>query len=706
MSLAPGTKMLRVLEEGDECGLSTIEIGLPWSTHEFITESLKVEHPFDREATVPPAIGKAIYNQATLGPSAIDKKRKEVLAYYTALAADLQQQEEHLHARIPPDVESIIKDKKVLLFRRMLLDIHYDDMPVVHLIYTGIKLIGELDRTGIWKPDTTKGALISDRTLWSGAKSAQRSALHPQTPGSWTDLDQQVWEATLAEEGLRGPYSPKELTAKYGALWIPSRRFGITQGGKLRSIDDCSEPGINACFGSKEKVSMKGLDQVVAWSRAHVDSVGENRQVRVRTSSGKELVGVLHKEWDLGEWTKLHGRVADLKSAYKQLAVHPAHASLSIVAVRKPDGGVALFRALSLMFGEAAAVYAFLRISRALSALGTVLFDLILVEFFDDFTQIETERLGGSAQVAMEGMLTLLGWKIADSEAKRKPFADTFVCLGVQVNYTELWRGDILLENKPGRVSDIKAQVLELQAKGCLGFKDALSLRGRFAFAEGQTFCRLTAPVARELSCWASIRRPRPFTTTILECIWFAVGHLQNAGPRRVGPKRSDPPVLLFTDGAHEEDGTTIGGVIIVPGGPIQMFGAKMSESTVNSWKSRVDQKQVIGQAEIFPVLVAKLTWPTLLAGRRVISFIDNESARIALVRAYSPVLQSLRIIMQSLSWDYTHQTDMWYARVPTCCNLGDGPSRFVVDGAVADLGAVVVAPVFPSGAHPADILK
>ena len=45
-----------------------------------------------------------------------------------------------------------------------------------------------------------------------------------------------------------------------------------------------------------------------------------------------------------------------------------------------------LYECLSLMFGETAAVYAFLRISRALSALATQLLGLLNVEFFGDFT--------------------------------------------------------------------------------------------------------------------------------------------------------------------------------------------------------------------------------------------------------------------------------------------------------------------------------
>ena len=113
---------------------------------------------------------------------------------------------------------------------------------------------------------------------------------------------------------------------------------------------------------------------------------------------------------------------------------------------------------------------------------------------------------------------------------------------------------------------------------------------------------------------------------------------------------RSRPPVLVFTDGACEEHGTTVGGVLVDPESEWQSFGAKLSEATVSEWKTKLDQTQVIGQAEIFPLLLARLTWGHRLRGRRVIYFIDNEAARIGLVRAYSPVLPSLNLILSCLS--------------------------------------------------------
>lgn len=133
---------------------------------------------------------------------------------------------------------------------------------------------------------------------------------------------------------------------------------------------------------------MKSLDQIVSWSRAWLDSVDPQGHTLVEDTSGAVWENKLHHDWGDKHWKKLEGRVADLKQAYKQVPASPAHSAVGVVAVRSPAEGVKLFRARSLMLGQAAAVYGFLRFSRAIAALGTALLSLVLVEFFDDFTQM------------------------------------------------------------------------------------------------------------------------------------------------------------------------------------------------------------------------------------------------------------------------------------------------------------------------------
>ena len=165
-----------------------------------------------------------------------------------------------------------------------------------------------------------------------------------------------------------------------------------------------------------------------------------------------------------------------------------------------------------------------------------------------------------------------------------------------------------------------------------------------------------------------------------------------------------DKPVLVFSDGACEEEGSSIGALCVAPGEGAQCFGAMVSKETVDSWKSKAEQKQIIGQAELFPLLVARLTWKEMLSSKKVIYFVDNESARLSMIKAYSPVLPSLHIVIQCLEWDYKHESVAWYARGPSASKPGDAPSRLCFPSCGVDVK--VVAPIFPPGHSPDSFLK
>jgi len=127
VALEKGFKVISVVSDG-ECGLCTLEVGLPWSTADFVAEAQRVAHPLDREVKVPPSVAKVIFEAATGGPKAVAERRRATLARYAQMAAQLQTAEEELHSKLHPDVESVVKGKNILLFKQMLRDIRYDDL--------------------------------------------------------------------------------------------------------------------------------------------------------------------------------------------------------------------------------------------------------------------------------------------------------------------------------------------------------------------------------------------------------------------------------------------------------------------------------------------------------------------------------------------------------------------------------------------------
>ena len=73
---------------------------------------------------------------------------------------------------------------------------------------------------------------------------------------------------------------------------------------------------------------------------------------------------------------------------------------------------------------------------------------------------------------------------------------------------------------------------------------------------------------------------------------------------------------------------------------------------------------------------VAARRWRERIAGRNVIVYIDNDSARGALIKGYSPALPSAELLAVCWTELALARANPWFARVPGPSNIADGPSR------------------------------
>ena len=65
-----------------------------------------------------------------------------------------------------------------------------------------------------------------------------------------------------------------------------------------------------------------------------------------------------------------------------------------------------------------------------------------------------------------------------------------------------------------------------------------------------------------------------------------------------------------------------------------------------------------------------------MLAGRRVIYFVDNDAARAGLIKLQSDVPTIRRALLQLVRTWEACPTFPWFSRVPSASNLGDNASR------------------------------
>ncbi len=190
-------------------------------------------------------------------------------------------------------------------------------------------------------------------------------------------------------------------------------------------------------------------------------------------------------------------------SLHKQLARKPAHAHLCIVAVRNCSlGRPELYELVSLPFGATSSVMSFNWVSRLLQKIAVRLFSTLCSCYVDDFPCLEDRTNATVGQECFEELLTLLGWKFADSVRKRLPIAPSFGMLGIEVDLTQARFSQITIRNTVSRIGDIVGEISNIVETGCLRPAQAAGLRGRFGYA--YSFCFLFFvpwPMLRQLSC-------------------------------------------------------------------------------------------------------------------------------------------------------------------------------------------------------------
>ena len=85
---------------------------------------------------------------------------------------------------------------------------------------------------------------------------------------------------------------------------------------------------------------------------------------------------------------------------------------------------------------------------------------------------------------------------------------------------------------------------------------------------------------------------------------------------------------------------------------------------------------QLIFFAELYPILIARRTWAKVFRNRRVLIFIDNEAAKAALIRSYSPLVDAAHMLSEIAALDVQLECFPWYCRVPSKSNFSDAASR------------------------------
>ena len=487
-------------------------------------------------------------------------------------------------------------------------------------------------------------------------------------------------EEVTTKRWLDGPYSYDELECLFEGIWNPVRRFGVWQRNKLRAIDDFSESGVNASFAYLEKIQLRALDEIIWVAACFVKYVIHHEHFSFDID-GEKMSGKVHSWWKSLDTNKsfLQVKTVDLKSAYKQFAIHPSDRRLSVLALRKPDTGeVAGFVSRTLPFGSTASVLHFNRAARLLHRIGLDL-DVAWTNYYDDYPVVDFSFLASNTNHTIKALTSLLGFEC--STDKELPFADEAEMLGVVLDVSKSGSGILSVKNKQSRTEELASNLKALIEAGRVDPSKLPSLFGRALFVECQISGRLGKLALSELRDLERCKKCSvDFSAVQIKALHILLKRYQDSIPRTLKLEGQKPPVLLFTDGACEEVSgemvATVGGVLFHHDVSLpRVYGCEVNQAVLKSWMD-ADKVHPVSLTELYAVCLARSLWKSLLDNQKVIVFIDNQGVLDACIKGWSGEEQMKSLLLHFETVDGVNPFLPWFARVPSSSNCADYPSR------------------------------
>ena len=297
---------------GNKDATKTAVYGIFHTPEEFLQQAYKLRHPFNIPVASDYDNLDALSKILRMGKLGVMKHRLGQIKKYRDLAASLESEERCLQDSLNPDVGRIMASKRLLLFKSMRADAGIEDDHLFSELCHGFRLTGQLAASRLFKPRLRPAEMSVDelRKTSKWAKHAIVSSC--QRVAETHEVAEAVWDETCSQVDsgwIKGPFSAADLGNKYpsGSGWVPSKRFGVVQGTKVRREDDFSDFAVNAACGAGEQILLQGLDDVAAAAKYMLSSTSTSGEIWLPSSEGTyKHCGHLHPSWTQEELGDLY----------------------------------------------------------------------------------------------------------------------------------------------------------------------------------------------------------------------------------------------------------------------------------------------------------------------------------------------------------------------------------------------------------------
>lgn len=640
----------------DDDKVEKLTVGIPRDPSDFVAAAIKAGHPRFLDYKSIDQIENLVHWNVDTGAKDIVQNRLAYLRRWTNRAAELRQQESELHDKLAPHCKAVLKGKRLLLFGEMLTDIEYPDVHLISDICNGFRITGWVRDSGCFVK-LPKQPSMSVNQLLASARGLNESVLAKATGAGDSDLVLAAWNETLEEEKREWIWGDGPKT--FAGLSL-THRFGLRQKKKVRVIDNFKTSGVNATCGMREKQKLYGLD-FLATTLVRAFAV--------------EKGGLKHG---------LQGKTFDLSTAYKQFPIHQNDRSFIRIAVPVPNQKCCrVFGLNALPFGATGSVAGFLRVSTAIFHLLTVGLKVWAGTFFDDFPVLSRTDVAEHTEAHVALLLDLLGMKFSREGKKWLPFDEAMAVLGVVLDLSDVKMGLVTFKHTDARRAELDETLSRHLAENSLTSKEAESLRGRLIWFDSFLFGRIANLSLHEIGKRATdIGHQHKLTPGLRRSLEFFKDRIVNGPPIKIS-KSVGETIFIFTDGAFEPQSSTpgtIGGVLYRQDGTVESFFSEIVPAQLMKFYLQQSDNPIY-LIELLAALVALKVWGPKFQRRFVVSFVDNEASRAALIKAWSDVPAANNILRLYVDDEMEHGWKPWFGRVPSHSNPADDPSRLIIDG-------------------------
>ena len=377
----------------------------------------------------------------------------------------------------------------------------------------------------------------------------------------------------------------------------------------------------------------------------------------------------------------MHGGCNDVRKAYRKIV--NAHLHLMIVMVIDPSGCTKFFRIFGMCFGPAQAVLVYNVHEELLTTGSQLLLAVPKGHYFDDSTVNEPTFAGRSGQEADEQWYELCGLPF-DIPRKQEKMSPRSTFQGVETDFRKLAStGRIALRVPQKRRLKLCSLVDQIRRERALSPAQASSFVQKARWVTTPAFGRLGRAALQPLIA-RQFREASHALTPELESALEFIAVLAQEQPDAfvdIDGGSHGPPVVVLTDASADSAATGMLGLVVydpaAPRGRRFWASARKVPPWMLAWLHRLRSKETyIGQHELTAEITPYISLPTVFKGRRVVHFVDNESALSASISGYSPQQDSSRLINLFHLVRLQLRCNVWFYYVPSESNLSDWPSR------------------------------